>query len=75
MMATGGVYLSGGIAIKILEKLKGPAFLQAFVTKGRLQSLLETIPVRVIANGTVGLLGAARYALNSVAHEQQVEAK
>ena len=75
MMATGGVYLSGGIAIKILEKLKGPAFLQAFVTKGRLQSLLETIPVRVIANDTVGLLGAARYALNKLAHKKEIETK
>lgn len=73
MMATGGVFLSGGIAFKILAKLKEPAFLQAFVAKGRLQPLLETIPVRVIANDTVGLRGAARYALNSVAHEKAVE--
>jgi glucokinase len=65
MMATGGVFLSGGIALKILPKLKGPAFLEAFISKGRLQSLLETIPVRVITNDAVGLLGAARYALNS----------
>jgi glucokinase len=64
MMATGGLFLSGGIAFKILPKLKGPAFLQAFVTKGRLQTVLETIPVRVVANDTVGLIGAARYALN-----------
>jgi glucokinase len=64
IMAIGGLFLSGGIAFKILPKLKDPAFLQAFVTKGRLRTLLETIPVRVIANDTVGLLGAARYALN-----------
>jgi glucokinase len=75
MMATGGVFLSGGIAFKILPKLKEPAFLQAFVAKGRLQTLLETIPVRVIANDMVGLLGAARYALNNVTHEKAVGTK
>jgi glucokinase len=64
LMATGGIFLSGGIALKILPKLKSPAFLQAFVTKGRLQTMLETIPVRVIVNDSVGLIGAARYAVN-----------
>lgn len=75
MMATGGVFLSGGIAFKILTKMKEPAFLQAFVTKGRLQPVLETIPVRVITNDAVGLLGAARYALNSVASEERSRIK
>jgi glucokinase len=64
IMATGGLFLSGGIAFKILPKLKSPAFLQAFVSKGRLQTLLETIPIRVVVNDQVGLFGAARYALN-----------
>jgi glucokinase len=64
LMATGGVFLSGGIAQKILPKLKGLAFLQAFVSKGRLQAVLEKIPVRIIVNDTVGLIGAARYAVN-----------
>jgi glucokinase len=62
LMATGGVFLSGGIAAKILPKLTGPAFMQAFISKGRLQPMMETIPVKVIMNDRVGLIGAARYA-------------
>lgn len=61
-MATGGVYLGGGIAPKIIAKLKEPAFMQAFVAKGRMHSLLERIPVKVILNDKAALLGAARYA-------------
>jgi glucokinase len=63
LMATGGVFVSGGIAAKILPKLTTPAFVEAFVSKGRLQPLMETIPVKVIVNDKVGLIGAARYAL------------
>jgi glucokinase len=63
IMAAGGVYVGGGIAPKIIEKLKGPAFRRAFTAKGRLQPLLEAIPVRVILNDKTALLGAARYAL------------
>ena len=62
LMATGGVFISGGIAAKILPRLQGPEFTQAFITKGRMQPLLESIPVRVITNDKVGLIGAARYA-------------
>ena len=62
VLATGGVYLGGGIAPRILAKLAGPLFMQAFLGKGRMQPLLEVIPVRVITNGSTGLLGAACYA-------------
>jgi glucokinase len=62
LMATGGVYLGGGIAPRIVDKLKGPAFMEAFTAKGRLGPLLATIPVRVIMNDETALLGAARYA-------------
>ncbi|HKW87999.1 MAG TPA: glucokinase [Candidatus Acidoferrales bacterium] len=58
-MATGGVYLGGGIAPKILTKLKSPSFIEAFLEKGRLRSLLETMPVRVILNDRTALRGAA----------------
>jgi glucokinase len=61
VLASGGVYLAGGIAPKILPKLSGPLFMQAFLSKGRLQPVLEDIPVRVITNGKTGLLGAACY--------------
>src|SRR6202035_5035245 len=62
-MATGGVYIGGGIAPKILPKLKEPAFLEAFSAKGRLSKLLEVIPVRVILNDKTALLGAGRLAI------------
>ncbi|SEM76523.1 glucokinase [Syntrophus gentianae] len=61
-LATGGVYLGGGIAPKIIDRLRGPGFLLAFTAKGRLSPLLETIPVRVILNDRSALLGAGRCA-------------
>lgn len=62
LMALGGVYLAGGIAPKMLSKLSSPLFMQSFLSKGRMQPLLESIPVRVITNDKIALLGAARYA-------------
>ena len=59
LMATGGVYLGGGIAPRILAKLEDGAFMQAFMDKGRLSELLEAVPVRVILNDQTALLGAA----------------
>jgi len=67
IMATGGVYVGGGIAPKILPKLAGPLFMQAFNGKGRMQTLLESIPVKVIKNEKLALLGAARYAVANAA--------
>ncbi len=61
MMARGGVYVGGGIAPKIILKLTGPTFMRAFVDKGRMRSLLERIPVRVIMNDRAALWGAACY--------------
>ena len=63
IMATGGIYLGGGIAPKMLSKLSGPLFMQAFTGKGRMQALLESMPVRVITNDRIALLGAARCAM------------
>jgi glucokinase len=62
VLATGGMYLGGGIAPKILRTLKNGTFMQAFLDKGRLSPLLESIPVRVILDETCALLGAAAYA-------------
>src|SRR5262245_27747809 len=61
-LATGGVFIGGGIAPKIIQKLKEPAFKEAFTQKGRFKHLLEAIPVRVILNDKTALFGAARYA-------------
>jgi glucokinase len=63
IMATGGVYVGGGIAPKIIKKLMEPHFMEAFVAKGRLQPLVQDIPVRVIMNDKTALLGAARFAM------------
>jgi glucokinase len=63
VMATGGLFLAGGISPKVLPKLTGPLFMQAFVDKGRLRPLVESIPVQVITNEKAGLLGAARCAV------------
>ena len=65
VLATGGIYLGGGIAPKILERLRAPLFMQNFTAKGRLSPLLETIPVRVILNEYTALLGAGRCAMLS----------
>src|SRR5438093_6841581 len=53
IMATGGIYLGGGIAPKMLPNLAGPLFMEGFLSKGRMQHLLEAIPVRVITNDRV----------------------
>ena len=62
LFATGGVFVSGGIAPKILPKITGKSFLDAFVDKGRMRPLLEAIPVYVVLNENIGLFGAARCA-------------
>ncbi len=62
LLAMGGVYLGGGIAPKIVSKLKEPEFMNAFTAKGRMRPLLQDIPVRVIMNQKTALLGAARHA-------------
>jgi glucokinase len=63
VMATGGVYLGGGIPPKILPKLKDGTFMAAFVNKGRFAEMLAQIPVYVILNERTALLGAACYGL------------
>jgi len=65
-LATGGVFLGGGIAPRMIPKLSDGAFMRAFVDKGRYAALLRSIPVRIILNETVGLLGAARYGLDAL---------
>lgn len=57
-LARGGVYLGGGIAPKVADKLKDGTFMRAFTSKGRFAELLSTIPVYIIMNPRVGLLGA-----------------
>jgi len=59
IMATGGFYIGGGIAPKILQQLAGGDFMAAFCAKGRMRPLLEQMPVRVILNDRTALFGPA----------------
>jgi glucokinase len=63
MKAIGGVFLAGGIAPKILPKLQTSKFLEVFLEKGRLRRLMAMIPIQVITDDKLALLGAARCAL------------
>lgn len=62
LMATGGIYIGGGIAPKILPRLREGGFMRTFTDKGRFARLLEGVPVSVILNERTALLGAARCA-------------
>lgn len=62
VLATGGIYLGGGIAPKRLKTMQNGFFMQAFLDKGRMSALLQSIPVRIILDDTCALLGAAAYA-------------
>jgi glucokinase len=57
-LAHGGVYVAGGIAPQIADKLQDGTFMGAFAAKGRFQKLLHAIPVYVVMNNQVGLYGA-----------------
>jgi glucokinase len=59
VLAAGGVYVAGGIAPKIIDRLADGAFMRAFLNKGRLSPFLATVPVQVIMNPKAGLMGAA----------------
>jgi glucokinase len=70
-MATGGMYVGGGIAPKILPKLREGSFLEAFRAKGRMTDLMSRIPLRVVLEPRAGLLGAALEAVLTAAGAQQ----
>lgn len=63
--ARGGVYVAGGIAPQILEALRDGRFLEAFRSMGRMESYMADIPVRVVLNQDVGLLGSAALAADA----------
>lgn len=62
-MAVGGVFIGGGIAPKICSRLQEARFLETFFDKGRVRSILERMPVKVIMNNQTALIGAARCAM------------
>ena len=69
LMATGGVFVAGGIAPQLIERLRQGDFLAAFCAKGRMQGLMEAMPVRVLRNESASLLGPAVCAAESLATE------
>ena len=62
ILSVGGLYVGGGIAPRILERLKDGLFMKAFTDKGRLSQLLVNMPVRIILESRAALMGAAAYA-------------
>ncbi len=64
-VATGGVFVGGGIAPKILPALTAGSFMRAFNAKDPLERMVERMPVKVILNAEAGLLGAAVYAASA----------
>lgn len=65
-LATGGLYIGGGIAPKLIDALPKSGFMTAFADKGRFSGLLGQVPVRVILEPRTALYGAAAYALRQI---------
>src|ERR1700704_2362849 len=62
-MSTGGIFIGGSIAVKIIRKMNDPVFLESFLDKGRMGTILKDMPVKIVANDDSGIIGAARYTL------------
>jgi glucokinase len=62
ILSRGGVYLAGGVAAKNVERFTDGRFMTAFLRKGRFRELMAAMPVRLITNEKVGLLGAVEMA-------------
>lgn len=73
VLAVGGVYLAGGVALHLVDALKRPLFMQAFTKKGRFKDLMARIPVHVIT-ARAALVGAASFGLDHYRHSSGVAA-
>ena len=62
-MSTGGIFIGGSVAAKNVSRMKDPIFMQSFLDKGRMESLLKDMPVTIVLNDDSGIIGAARYTL------------
>lgn len=62
-MSTGGIFIGGSIAAKIVPKMKEAIFMESFLHKGRMESLLKDVPVKIVLSDDCGIIGAARYTL------------
>jgi glucokinase len=65
LLPYGGLYVAGGIAAKNLALIEAGGFMRAMTDKGRMRPLMEQVPVHVILNPQVGLIGAALHAAHS----------
>ena len=63
LLSYGGIYIAGGIAAKVLPLMQDGRFLNTFKDKGRVSALIEEIPVHIVLNPQVGLVGSVLYAL------------
>jgi len=75
VLSVGGIYVGGGIAPRIIEKLKDGTFMKAFTDKGRLSQLLINMPVRIILESRAAQMGAAAYAEARAAELSGVSAR
>lgn len=66
LLATGGVYLGGGILPRIISVIKDTPFMASFRAKGRLSHVVEHIPVNLILNPRVALIGAASFGMSNL---------
>lgn len=64
-LSRGGLYICGGIAAKLAQRFQRGDFMEAFLDKGRHRALVGAMPVRLVTNEDLGLLGAARLALEA----------
>jgi len=73
-LATGGAFIGGSIAAKIVPRMRDPVFMNSFLIKGRMCSLLADIPVKIVLNDDCGITGAARYTLIQKAFKNSTRA-
>jgi glucokinase len=72
VLATGGVYMAGGIALHLMKQLQKPQFVEAFTRKGRFADLMERMPIHIITT-RAALVGAAAFGLQSLSNVQSRE--
>ena len=65
LLSYGGIYIAGGIAAKILPLMQDGRFLNTFKDKGRVSTLIREVPVHIVLNPQVGLVGSVLYALQN----------
>ena len=70
VLATGGIYMAGGIALHLLSALQESQFMQTFTRKGRFKDLMARMPVHVITT-RAALVGAATYGLENLKNHKE----